>query len=405
MSVLEPFAGLRPPKELVLKVAAPPYDVVNAQEARKYAEGNAYSFFHVSRPEIDMPPDMDEHAEPVYQKGLENLQRFMKEGTLRQDKAPVYYIYRQKMGSHVQVGVVAGASVDEYDRGLIKKHELTRQDKEDDRTHHVDVLGGNDEPVFLCYRASKDIDALVAKITATAPEYDFTTEDGIGHTFWVASSELTAALKKAFAEVPHLYVADGHHRSAAASRVQKLRKQRGSTGHHDYFLAVVFPHDQMKIMDYNRVVKDLRGRTPEAFIQELEKNFEVKPSSDKSPTRVHDFGMYLGGKWYRMTAKSHAVENSVLGVLDVNVLQKNVLQPLLGIEDPRTDKRIHFVGGIRGMGELEKLVNSGEYAVAFTMYPTTMDQLMAIADAGQIMPPKSTWFEPKLRSGLVLHQF
>jgi uncharacterized protein (DUF1015 family) len=406
MSVLKPFAGVRPPKDLVLKVAAPPYDVVNTEEARAYAQGNPVSFFHVSRPEIDFPPGTDEHSEPVYQKGLENLRRFMSDGTLKQDARPTYYVYRQRMGSHVQVGLVAGASVEEYDRGLIKKHELTRKDKEDDRTHHIDVLGGNDEPVFLVYQARREIDALVARVTATPPEYDFTTEDKIGHTFWVVDDATTQELQRAFLQVPHLYVADGHHRSAAGSRTQKLRTGRHQDGtEHDYFLAVVFPHDQMKIMDYNRVVKDLNGHTPEQFLKALEAHFVVEPVQDPRPGKVHEFGLYMGGTWRRLTARPSAVEESVLGVLDVNVLQKNVLDPLLGIKDPRTDKRINFVGGIRGTAELERLVNSGDYAVAFAMYPTTMDQLMAIADAGEIMPPKSTWFEPKLRSGLVLHLF
>ncbi|MEW5852185.1 MAG: DUF1015 family protein [Myxococcota bacterium] len=406
MSVLEPFAGVRPPTELVLKVAAPPYDVVNAQEARAYAAGNAYSFFHISRPEIDFPPGTDEHAEEVYHKGLENLRRFMTQGWLRADDGAHFYLYQQRMGSHVQVGLVAGASVDEYNRGLIKKHELTRQDKEDDRTRHVDVLNGNDEPVFLTYRARAEIDALVRELCDAQPHYDFTTEDGIGHTFWVVPPAAGARLKELFLSVPHLYIADGHHRSAAAARVARIRRDRGhGSGEHDRFLAVIFPHNQMQIMDYNRVVKDLRGHTPQSFRLALENSFEVSPTWQKKPRRVHEFGMYLSGRWWRLRARPGTYDDTPLGVLDVNVLQNNVLRPLLGIEDPRTDKRIHFVGGIRGMRELEKLVDSGEYAVAFAMFPTTMDQLMAIADAGEIMPPKSTWFEPKLRSGLVLHLF
>jgi len=402
MSQLMPFAGVRPPKELVLQVAAPPYDVVNAEEARAYAGTNAHSFFHVSRPEIDFPAGTDEHCQPVYQRGLENLRAFLKQGTLRQDPSARFYVYRQVMGAHSQVGLVAGASVDEYNRGLIKKHELTRQDKEDDRTLHIDVLSGNDEPVFLTYRAQADIDALMADVTRTPPEYDFTTDDGIKHTFWVAPDTLNERVKEAFSKVPVLYIADGHHRSAAASRVQKLRT---GAGEHDWFLAVIFPHNQMQIMDYNRVIKDLNGHSTELFLVELAKHFSIEKSTQKKPSELHTFGMYVKGQWYRLTARPGSFENTVLGQLDVNVLQKNVLQPLLGIGDPRTDKRIHFVGGIRGMGELEKLVDSGQYAVAFSMFPTTIDQLMAIADAGEIMPPKSTWFEPKLRSGLVLHLF
>jgi len=405
MSVLLPFPGLRPPRELVQKVAAPPYDVVNAEEARAYAKGNPYSFFHVSRPEIDLP-GTDEHADAVYAKGLENLRRFQKDGWLRLDTEPAFYAYRQKMGSHVQVGLVAAASVEEYERGLIKKHELTRADKEDDRTRHIETLGGNDEPVFLTYRASEQIDALMREATGGAPDYDFVTEDGIAHTFWVMPRGLTERVEAAFREVPALYVADGHHRSAAAGRVRKnLQKKGRKAGEHDRFLAVVFPHDQMQILDYNRVVKDLNGLSPDAFLQKLRGAFEVEPTSEKKPAQVHSFGMYLGGKWYRLRAKPGSFENTPTGVLDVSILQKNLLGQILGIGDPRTDKRIHFVGGIRGMGELEKLVNGGQYQVAFSMFPTTLDQLMAIADAGEIMPPKSTWFEPKLRSGLVLHMF
>jgi uncharacterized protein (DUF1015 family) len=395
MASLAPFRGLRPPAELAARVAAPPYDVVNAEEARAYAKGNELCFFHVSRPEIDLP-GTDEHADEVYARGAKNLAHFRQQGWLVEDAQPSFYVYRQKMGAHVQVGLVAAASVADYDRGLIKKHELTRADKEEDRTRHIDALAGNDEPVFVTYRADPAIDALIRKETESAPDYDFTSEDGIAHTFWRAQA--TAELVRAFARVPVLYIADGHHRSAAASRVAKTR-------HADRFLAVVFPHDQMQILDYNRVVKDLHGMTPPEFLEKLRPSFEVQPSSEKKPAGVHQFGMYLEKKWYRLAAKRGIVESTPLGVLDVNIIQKQLLTPVLGIGDVRTDKRIHFVGGIRGMGELERLVDSGQWAVAFSMFPTTLDQLMAIADAGQIMPPKSTWFEPKLRSGLVLHMF
>jgi uncharacterized protein (DUF1015 family) len=405
MSQVLPFAAVRPPKALAQKVAAPPYDVVNAEEARAYAQGNPLSFFHVSRPEIGFPAGTDEHTAPVYQAGHDNVRRFLKEATLAQDASPRFYVYRQKMGSHVQVGLVACASVEEYDGGLIKKHELTRQDKEDDRTHHIDVLGGNDEPVFLTYRARADIDALVAELTRGTPEYDFTTEDNISHTLWVADPALNGRVQAAFAQVPALYIADGHHRSAAASRVARLHKDQKKGGDHGAFLSVIFPHNQMQIMDYNRVVKDLKSHSVPAFVAAVEKHFTVEKTTEKKPTRLHQLGMYLDHQWYRLTARDGSFPNTVLGQLDVNVLQSNVLAPLLGIGDPRTDKRIHFVGGIRGMAELEKLVDSGQYAVAFSMFPTTLDQLMAIADAGEIMPPKSTWFEPKLRSGLFLHMF
>ncbi len=405
MAELRPFRGVRPPKDLVLQIVAPPYDVVNTEEARMYALGNPHSFFCISRPEIDLPPGTDEHADVVYTQGRKNLERFQEKGRLVQDAQPSFYLYRQKMGTHVQTGVVAAASVEEYDQGLIKKHELTRADKEDDRTRHVDVLGGNDEPVFLTYRASPAIRALVEEGTRQTPEYDFTTEDDISHTFWVVRGELNTRLQEAFRAVPALYIADGHHRSAAASRVHALRKQRGEGGNHDRFLAVVFPHDQMQILDYNRVVKDLNGLTPEQLLQRLGERFEVKKGAQKKPDQVHRFGMYLGKAWYQLTAKPETFEQTPTGVLDVTILQRNVLEPLLGIGDPRKDGRIHFVGGIRGMEELERLVDEGAYKVAFSMYPTSLDQLMAIADAGEIMPPKSTWFEPKLRSGLVLHLF
>lgn len=405
MSMLKPFRGLRPPADLVLKVAAPPYDVVNAEEARAYARGNEHSFFHVSRPEIDLP-DADEHDDAVYAKGAENLRAFLDRGWLVADREKRFYAYRQKMGAHVQLGLVACASVNEYDRGLIKKHELTRQDKEDDRTRHIETLGANDEPVFLTYRAQPGIDALMNAATEAKPDYAFTTEDSIEHTFWVLPPALNEKIEGAFAEVPALYIADGHHRSAAAARVRKSYQQQfKGKGEHDWFLAVVFPHDQMQILDYNRVVKDLAGLSPEEFAHKVKEKFDVVPTEHTKPSRLHDFGMYLGRSWYRLTAKHGSFPQTPTGVLDVSILQNNLLGPILNIGDPRTDKRIHFVGGIRGTAELEKLVDSGNHQVAFSMFPTTLDQLMAIADEGEIMPPKSTWFEPKLRSGLVLHSF
>ncbi len=407
MSRLEPFRGLRPPRELVREIAAPPYDVVNRTEAERMAKGNPRSFFHVSRPEIDLGPHVDEHDDAVYAKGRENLELFVREGWLRRELQPHFYLYRQTMGAHVQTGLVAAASVEEYDRNLILKHELTRADKEDDRTRHVDELGGNDEPVFLTYRARKDIDALVAEGTSQPPEYDFESDDGVKHTFWVVPVALGERLRGAFANgVEKLYIADGHHRSAAASRVRKLRRERGqNTRGQDHFLTVVFPHDQMQILDYNRVVKDLNGLDEAAFFARVSEKFELEEAPDKKPGRAREFRFYLGGKWRSLRAKGGSYPETPVGRLDVSILQQNLLAPVLGIGDPRTDKRIQFVGGIRGVGELEKLVDSGEYRIAFAMHPTSLEELMAIADAGEIMPPKSTWFEPKLRSGLVLHPF
>jgi uncharacterized protein (DUF1015 family) len=410
MSIVRPFAGLRPPRDRVLSVACPPYDVVNTEEARALALGNPRSFFHISRPEIDLPPSADPHSEAVHALGLANLRRFEREGTLARDAAPRFYLYRQRMGAHVQTGLVAAASVEEYQRGLIKRHELTRADKEDDRTRHIDVLGANDEPVFLTYRAHREIDAAMERLTARQPEYDFCSEDGIGHTFWVVENPGDiASLQTLFAALPALYIADGHHRSAAAARVRDLRKGRGAQSgdaEHDFFLAVIFPHDQMQILAYNRVVRDLNGLSPEAFLERLAERFEPRSGDPKNPTRLGEFGVYLRGRWLAVAARAgSSIPGDPVSALDVSVLQANLLAPVLGIKDPRTDPRIDFVGGIRGTAELERRVNSGEMQVAFSMVPTRIDQLLAIADAGQIMPPKSTWFEPKLRSGLVIHEF
>ncbi len=412
MSTIRPFAGLRPREDKVLKVAAPPYDVVSSNEARSYAEGNPLCFFHISRPEIDLPPGTYEYAPEVYEKGGENLARFKEEGILVADLGPFFYLYRQEMGDHSQTGLVACASVDEYQRGLIKKHELTREDKEDDRTRHIDMLGANDEPVFLTYPAKRSIDELVERLTNRAATYDFTTDDGIRHVFWVvADNGDIKAFRDEFEPIEALYVADGHHRSAAASRTREIRKEKSGSAHtgeeeYNFFLSVIFPHDQMQIMDYNRVVKDLRGLTKEAFLDRVAADFEIVRSQGKNPTAPRTFGMYLEGVWYSLSAKEGSFDaKDPVASLDVSILQNNVLGPVLGIENPRTDNRIDFVGGIRGMEELERRVDSGDFAVAFAMFPTRIDQLMAIADAGMIMPPKSTWFEPKLRSGLVVHEF
>ena len=405
MADLQPFRGVRPAEKLAHALCTPPYDVVSTAEARAYADGNPRSFFRVSRPEIGLPPGTDEHSDVVYAEGRRNLDLFRAEGWLRQDDEPCFYLYQQRMGAHVQTGVVALARVDEYDQGLIRKHEMTRADKEDDRTRHIDTLGGNDEPVFLTYPAVASIGALVEEGTLAKPQYDFTTEDGIGHTFWTVRGSLNERLAAAFHDVPWLYIADGHHRSAAASRVHALRKERGEGGGHGRFLAVAFPHDQLRILAYNRVVRDLNGLTPEAFLARLGERFEVTRERPNTPDRVHQFGMYLEGAWYQLIARPGTFDATPMAELDVSILQSNVLGALLGIGDPRKDERIHFVGGIRGTVELERLVDSGEWRVAFALPPTSLEQLMAIADAGEIMPPKSTWFEPKLRSGLVLHLF
>jgi uncharacterized protein (DUF1015 family) len=405
MAELQPFRGVRPPKEVVEQLAVPPYDVVSAEEARAAASGNPRSFFRVSRPEVDAAPGTDEHSDAVHALGRRNLEGFLSEGWLRQDAEAGFYLYRQRMGDHVQTGVVAAASVAEYDAGLILKHELTRADKEEDRTRHLDSLGGNDEPVFLAYRAHALIDALVSEGARAPAEYDFTTGDGIRHTFWCVRGALNARLTDAFLAVPALYIADGHHRSAAASRVHALRQGRGQGGGHGRFLAVAFPHDQLRILDYNRVVGDLNGLSVDGFLQRLAERFEVTRGTRRQPDREHRFGMYLDGAWYQLTARPDALVHTPTGLLDVTILQRNVLGPLLGIGDPRKDARIDFVGGIRGMAELERRVDSGAARVAFALYPTGLEQLMSIADAGDILPPKSTWFEPKLRSGLVLHLF
>jgi uncharacterized protein (DUF1015 family) len=406
MPLIKPLRGLRPPPERVLDISAPPYDVVSREEAQAHAAGNPASFFHISRPEIDLGPEVDEHADAVHARGAENLRRFVDAGWLRQDAGESFYVYRQRMGAHVQIGVVAAASLAAYDEGRIRKHELTRPDKEDDRTRHIDALGANDEPVFLTYRASRRIDALVSEASGAQAEYVFVTEDGVAHTFWVVRGALNARLAEAFEEIDRLYIADGHHRSAAASRVRTLRRERGSgAGGHDFFLAVAFPDDQVQILEYNRVVRDLAGRSPEQLIARAGERFEIEPDAGKKPSRLHEFGMYVGGRWYRLRARPGSFPDTPVAILDVSILQENLLAPILGVGDPREDERIQFVGGIRGTAELERRVDSGEFAVAFAMYPTSLQQLMSIADAEAVMPPKSTWFEPKLRSGLILHPF
>ncbi|MBN2426159.1 MAG: DUF1015 domain-containing protein [Calditrichaceae bacterium] len=411
MSSIKPFKGLRPVKQLAHKVASPPYDVLNSEEARKMAEGNPYSFLHINKPEIDLPPDIDIHSEKVYQKGAENLKRFIDQKILIKDDRENFYVYRQIMGDHSQIGIVACASVKEYQQNLIKKHELTRADKEDDRMNHILHLNAQTGPVFLTYKADKNVDALIADISRRTPEYDFTAEDGISHTFWmVDNTDEIKKLQQYFEQIDCLYVADGHHRSAAASRVcdEMSQKNKAHTGNEAYnsFLTVIFPDDQMYIMDYNRVVKDLNGLSKNDFIKGIERNFTVNKITvmPEKPAAKHHFLMYLDKEWYQLVSKTGTInEQDPVERLDVSVLMNKILSPLLGIGDPRTDKRIDFIGGIRGLNELKRRVDSGEMAVAFALFATSIQDLMAIADAGKIMPPKSTWFEPKLRSGLVIH--
>ncbi|WP_224985129.1 DUF1015 domain-containing protein [Geomonas agri] len=410
MAFIKPFKAVRPKKELAEKVAALPYDVMNTDEAIQMASGNPVSFLHISRPEIDLSRDIDVHSDPVYVKGRDNLEKFLAEGVLVQDETERYYVYRQKMGNITQTGLVVCAGVDDYQSGTIKKHELTRADKEEDRVKHIDALNANDEPVFYTYRNDPALTATIDQVTKAAPLYDFTTDDGVSHALWdIADSKLIDSLTKSFAAIPTLYVADGHHRSAAASRVRDLRKDANPkhTGseEYNYFLTVIFPDNEMTIMPYNRVVKDLNGRGVAEFMARVGERFEVTPVAGAvNPGERHQFGMFLGGKWYELTPREDSFpEDDPVASMDVSILQDNLLSPVLGVRNPRTDQRIHFVGGIRGVEELERVVNSGEYMVAFSLFPTSIEELMALADEDKIMPPKSTWFEPKLRSGLFIH--
>jgi uncharacterized protein (DUF1015 family) len=407
MSELKPFRGIRPRPDLAPQIAAPPYDVVDYEEGRAYVKERPWSFLRVEKSEIDLERSLEPLDPKIFENGAKNLARLQAEGKMIRDTTPCFYLYRQKMGDHLQTGVVAGASVDEYQRGLIKKHEHTRADKEEERTRHVDHLGANTGPVFLTYHARAEIDAFVARVGERKPEVDFVSEDGIAHTLWVVSAaKEVAELAGLFAAVPHLYVADGHHRSAAASRVQASRREKNPrhTGSEPYnhFLCVIFPHDQMKIMEYNRVVLDLHGQSPAALREAIGKSFEIAETDRPSPERPTELGMFLEGRWYRLRARAGSYpKDDPVGSLDVAILQQNLLDPLLGIKNPRTDKRIQFVGGIRGTAELEARVR--KYGgVAFALHPTRIEQLMTIADAGEVMPPKSTWFEPKLRSGMVV---
>ncbi|HAM71284.1 MAG TPA: DUF1015 domain-containing protein [Verrucomicrobiales bacterium] len=403
MATIKPFAALRPKPELASRICELPYDVMSTEEARVMADGNPLSFLHVSKPEIDLAPGIDPYSTAVYARGAENLESLIRSGDLAQDRKPALYLYRQVMGAHSQVGIVAAASCEEYLAGIIKKHELTRVDKEDDRVRHIETLNSQTGPVFLTYRADPAIDALVSRRTAAAPDVDFTAKDGVRHTAWVVDDEATIqTLTGAFARVPYLYIADGHHRSAAAGRVFKSRAGAGGSAG---FLSVIFPHNQMQILPYNRVLKDLNGMTPAALLEKLDAVFVIRTPGAPSPTRKHELGLFLEGAWRTLTFRpTFAATQDPIERLDVTLLQKYVLAPLFGIDDPRTSKRINFVGGIRGTAELEKLVKGGEYQCAFSMFPTSIEDLMSIADAGGIMPPKSTWFEPKLRDAMFCHQ-
>jgi len=402
MATLKPFAALRPQPELAAQICELPYDVMSSDEAREMAAGKPLSFLHVSKPEIDLPAGTDLYSPEVYAKGAENFQKLISQGALKQDDKPNFYLYRQIMGGHAQVGLVAAASCEEYLANIIKKHELTRVDKEDDRVRHIEALNSQTGPVFLTYRAVAAFDAFVIKKISETPAVDFTGTDGVRHTSWtISSADEIAFVEVQFAQIPFLYIADGHHRSAAAGRVFK---SRNGAGHSGQFLSVIFPHNQMQILPYNRVLKDLNGLTPGELISKLEKVFETIRVGEATPKGKHELGLFIEGKWHRLTLKREfTMVADPIEKLDVTLLQKHVLAPVFGIDDPRTSKKINFVGGIRGTAELEKLVNSGEYACAFSMFPTSIEDLMQIADAGGIMPPKSTWFEPKLRDAMFCH--
>jgi uncharacterized protein (DUF1015 family) len=411
MSLILPFKAVRPQQKFVFQVAALPYDVMTREEGQKAVSGNALSFMHVEKSEIDVPDNTKSNDDLIYQTAKRNFIDMRVKGILIQDESPCFYIYRQQMGSQVQTGIVGLMSAAEYDAGKIKKHELTRQDKEEDRIRHVDTVNAQTGPVFISYRERQNMNKIVTQITAGVPEYDFTAEDGIIHTVWVvADAKQIEEIKKEFQSVDALYIADGHHRAAAAATIARNRrfndKPKGYSNEYESVLAVFFPHTQLKVMDYNRAVKDLNSLTPEKFIEKISSSFTVsKNFTERSPKQFHDFGMYLAGEWYKITIKKGAFDESdPVASLDAAILQEHLLYPVLGIKDPRVDDRIKFIGGIRGMDELEKLVNKDGFAVAFSLYPTTMEQIIKVADAGAIMPPKSTWFEPKLRSGLFTHR-
>lgn len=412
MAKVKPFRGLRPPKQFVEQVASKPYDVLSSEEARAEAEGNEKSLYHIIKPEIDFEPGTGEHEEKVYDKAVENFQKFQREGWLVQEEKEQYYLYAQTMDGRIQYGLVVGASVDDYLTGKIKKHELTRKEKEVDRMHHIEINNANIEPVFLSFPTNEVLERVIAQTAKTQPEYDFVSEDGIGHTLWCISDDAVInEITEAFAKIPYLYIADGHHRTAAAAHVgeEKAKADPNHTGkeEYNYLLAVCFPESHLKVMDYNRVVKDLNGLTDEEFLQKVGEKFVVEDKGTEiyRPAALHNFSLYLGGKWYSLTAKEGTYnDNDPIGVLDVKISSDYILRDILNIVDLRTDKRIDFVGGIRGLGELKDRVDSGEMKMALALYPVTMRQIIDIADSGNIMPPKATWFEPKLRSGLIIHK-
>lgn len=406
MAIIKPFKALRPQAQLAKQIASKPYDVLNSQEAKVETQGNPNSFLHITKSEIDLPESVDIHDMQVYEKAKENLEAFVKRDLLFREAKECYYIYQLIMNGRSQTGLVGVSSVDDYENDIIKKHEFTRPEKEQDRINHIKTTGAQTGNVFLAYRSHEGIDALIEKWKTTkSPVYDFTADDNIQHTIWIvndekAVEEIAGLFEK---EVPCTYIADGHHRAASAAKVRKAIGSDAKEGA-NYFLTTLFPSNQLYIMDYNRLAKDLNGLSAAAFLKRLEEKFEVAPAPGQvHPAGLHEFGMYLAGTWYKLTSKPGTYTEDPIGILDVSVLQNNVLDELLGISDPRTDKRIDFVGGIRGLGELEKRVNGGEWAVAFSLYPVSIDQLFAIADTGNVMPPKSTWFEPKLRDGLLTH--
>ncbi len=404
MSLIKPFAGLRPVPERAEEVVAPPYDVLNTAEARERAAGKPWSFLHISKAEIDLPEGTDPYDASVYARSAENLQTLLDEGILRRDDKACYYVYRLTMGEHVQTGLVAVASVAEYDRNRVRKHEYTRPAKEDDRVRQIEALNAQTGPVLLAYRSQSDVDSILAEVAATEPLIDVTADDGVQHAFWVVDDDATIeTLTAAFDAMDAIYIADGHHRSASASRVAKTKGGDGEANS-DYFLSVIYPHDQMKILDYNRVIKDLNGQSKQQILDKLAESFVVtEEDTAVSPATEAEFGMYIDGQWYRLKIDPALIPADPVARLDVSLLADNVIDPILGIKDQRTDSRIDFVGGIRGLGELEKRVDSGDMAIAFSFFPTSMEALMAVADADEVMPPKSTWFEPKLADGLVSH--
>ena len=412
MAKVKPFKGIRPPKQMVTQVASRPYDVLNSQEARDEAQGNPRSLYHIIKPEIDFAPGTDEHDPKVYDKAVENFRAFRQNGWLVQDDKEHYYIYAQTMNGHTQYGIVVAAYVNDYLDGTIKKHELTRRDKEEDRMKHVRINNANIEPVFFAFHDNPVLQGVIDRVTKDTPEYDFTAPDGFGHHFWVISDDETiSTITAEFDKIPYLYIADGHHRSAAAALVgaEKARNNPAHRGdeEYNYFMAVAFPASHLTIIDYNRVVRDLNGLTPAEFLARLDKDFIVECKGEETyhPSGLHNFSLYLEGKWYSLTPREGRYNDAdPIGVLDVTISSDLILRDILGITDLRSDKRIDFVGGIRGLGELKRRVDSGEMAMALALYPVSMDQLMNIADTGNIMPPKTTWFEPKLRSGLVIHE-